>query len=156
VAFVLKRGWVAFTLQQNGQPVPDASVLVIDEGGRQFAEGETGAEGRGEFPLPPGQSFLVEFKVGSRRADPIRLQRSGDGKRVEPANVLLSFGLRPCCRVVSRREQVETPEPSPATSHLVPVWLQGIIGTSFLLIGTGVLVFRLGRNGRSQSSEADA
>jgi hypothetical protein len=145
VAFAVKTGWLEFTLRQNGEPVPDATVLVFDEDGRQFAEGETGDQGRGQFPLPRGQAFHVEIKLGGRTADPIRLRRSGDGKSVVPANVLLSFGLRPCCRVVPRSERVEAQEPAPAPfASPLPVWLQGAVGMSFLLLGTAVLVLARG------------
>lgn len=96
VAFVVRDGWVEFTLAQDDKPVPDAQVRVFTTNGHKFAEGETGPGGRGEFPLPPGHSFRVEIKIGDRTADPIMLMPIDD--HVVPTNVLLSFGLAPCYR----------------------------------------------------------
>jgi hypothetical protein len=112
-AFALKHGWVEFALRQDGRPVADAKIQIMDEKGVKFGEGETGAAGETAFPLPPGASFVVEIKAGERIADPIRLFKSAAG--VEPVRVLLSYGLRPCCRSIKPRgdmtvaqEQIET------------------------------------------------
>jgi hypothetical protein len=103
-AFVVKNGWVECALRQNGQPVAAAVIEVMDEAGKNFAEGQTGEEGQAAFPMPRGSSFTVEIKTGKRTADPIRLFPSADG--IEPARVLLSYGLRPCCRFKERSETV--------------------------------------------------
>lgn len=139
VSFQVKKGWVSFALQQNGKPVP-AVVQVLDEHGRTFAEGETGQEDRGEFPLPAGSTFTIEIKVGSRTADPICLRRAEGGTSVEPGNVLLSFGLRPCCRVSGRGGPTAGKDVPPASPRSVPAWLYALFGMSLLLIGSAVLV----------------
>lgn len=102
VGFVLKNGWVECTLHQEGKPISDAVIHVIDDGGKNFAEGQTGDDGQGAFPLPRGTWFTVEIKTGERTADPIRLFKLNGN--VEPARVLLSYGLRPCCRLKAPRD----------------------------------------------------
>jgi hypothetical protein len=144
VAFTLKKGWVEFAVRRDGKPVADALIHVIDERGNQFAEGETGPDGDAAFPAPPGASFIVEIKTGERTADPIRLFKTAGG--VEPARVLLSYGLRPCCRSISRGEPliVGTPtEPgvAPEESTSVGPWLAGILGG---LIAITLLCFAFG------------
>jgi hypothetical protein len=124
VTFALKGRWVEFTVQQAGKPVADAILQVIDEQGKPFAEGQTGPEGESAFPLPGGSSFTVEIKTGPRTADPIRLFKTGEG--IEPARVLLSYGLRPCCRSNLRKEPVitDTPgEPEPPPRGSILPWL---------------------------------
>ena len=132
--FSVKKGWVEFALRKEGRPVADATLLILDDNGMKFGEGETAAEGETAFPLPPGASFLVEIKIGDRTADPIRLFRSEAG--VEPACVLLSYGLRPCCRSIKSRgevpivdEQVETPpapNDAPMPWHLLVPTFAGV------------------------------
>ncbi len=138
VAFTLKKGWVGFAIEQDGKPVPSAIVRAFDEHGHNFAEGETGDEGRGEVPQPRGASFTIEIKVGKRVADPIRIRRAGKG--VEPANVLLSFGLRPCCRVPSQGWSFKPPEPMPSGPRNPRLWLQAGAGTVFLMFGAAILI----------------
>lgn len=103
--FKVEDGWIALTLRKEGQPIGDAEVRVIDERGGVFATGQTGAEGESSFPMPPGKSFLLEVKTGERVSDPIRIWKTGEG--VEPARVLLSFGLKPCCRNVFAKQSEE-------------------------------------------------
>lgn len=110
VAFVVKDGWVEFVLRQDGRPVADALIQVVDEKGTNFAQGVTGEEGQASCPLPRGSSFVVEFKTGNRTADPIRFFKIEES--VEPARVLLSYGLRPCCRFLSRKEATTDPTES--------------------------------------------
>ncbi len=130
VAFGLKDGWVELALKQAGKPAA-GSIKVLDERGREFAEGETGDEGQTAFPLPRGASFLLEIKTGPRTADPIRLFKTDAG--LEPDRVLLSYGLRPCCRFLARSvtEPIEPPAESPPPSDALPdeLWLgAGIAG----------------------------
>lgn len=96
VTFALKAGWVDCSVRQDGKPIGGAVIQIQDERGAKFAEGETGPGGETAFPVPAGSSCIVEIKTGERTADPIRLIKTGG--RVEPARVLLSYGLRPCCR----------------------------------------------------------
>src|SRR5438876_731644 len=70
--FVAKGKWVALILTRDNQPVADAQVRVFTASGNQYAEGETGPQGRGEFPMPPGSMFMVEIRSGGRTADQIR------------------------------------------------------------------------------------
>lgn len=138
VAFVLKDGWVELVLRQDGRPLAEARMQVTDERGRNFAEGETGKEGEAGFPLPRGKSFIVEFKTGERMADPIRLARVDD--EIQPARVLLSYGLRPCCRFKSRPDAVVEPTESdvPASPTTVPptwLWVAALpIGISLVAV----------------------
>lgn len=134
IAFVVADGWVTFKLQQDGQPVAGARVRVLDAQGRQFAEGETGPEGRGLFPLPPGASLMVEVKLGERTADLIRLTRTDDS--LVPTQVLLSFGLRPCCRGAKSLES-PAPEAHPLARAAWPAGLGGVL----IVIGTVLLLF---------------
>src|SRR5581483_2280836 len=110
--FVLKNGWVTLALQQDGRPLADAVVEITDERGTKFGEGQTGQDGRAEFPAPRGTSFLVEVKSQGRAADPIRLYKLDAG--VAPGRVLLSYGLRPCCRFKAPRDVARgTAAPAP-------------------------------------------
>jgi hypothetical protein len=139
VAFVVKDGWVEFTLAQDDKPVPDAQVRVFTTNGHKFAEGETGPGGRGEFPLPPGHSFRVEIKIGDRTADPILLTPIDD--HVVPTNVLLSFGLAPCCKVPSRGTfGSEVQEAPTATSPgSFPIWAQVVCSVLFMALGVSII-----------------
>lgn len=140
VAFVVKDGWVEFSLTHDDNPVADAQVRVFTPNGYQFAEGETGLEGRGAFPLPPGQSFRIEIKIGDRTADPILLTPIDD--HVVPTNVLLSFGLAPCCKVPSRgasgTESSDQSRPALPTGS-IPIWLQAAGGIAFTVFGALIL-----------------
>jgi hypothetical protein len=117
-AFTLKNGWVELALRKDGRPVANAAIQIIDEHGLNFGDGETGDEGRAAFPLPPGASFVVEIKAGDRTADPIRLFKCDAG--VEPARVLLSYGLRPCCRSIkpaAEATSVAIPNETPSAAN---------------------------------------
>jgi hypothetical protein len=125
--FALKNGWVEVTLRKDGRPVANATIEITNQNGRNDGGGETDDEGFAAFPLPPGHSFIVEIKAGDRTADPIRLFKS-DAGGVEPACVLLSYGLRPCCRSIkppsqtlTADEPAETPPAieEPTSWHLV-------------------------------------
>jgi hypothetical protein len=96
VTFALNAGWVDCSVRHDGKPLAGAIIQILDERGVKFAEGETGPGGETAFPMPAGSSCIVEIKTGERTADPIRLIKTDSG--VEPARVLLSYGLRPCCR----------------------------------------------------------
>jgi len=141
--FALKNGRVEFALHKNGRPVANATIQIIDEKGAKFGDGDTGAEGQTAFPLPPGSSFVVEIKAGERTADPIRLFKSTTG--VEPARVLLSYGLRPCCRSIkSARSTVvvanETEAPA-AEEHSTfgRLWAPAVVGVLVFAIGMFLL-----------------
>lgn len=111
-AFALKNGWGTLVLRQDGQPLADAIVEITDERGVKFGQGETDTGGQAEFPVPGGSSFLVEIKAQGRAADPIRLYKLDGG--IAPGRVLLSYGLRPCCRFKSPREVASGPAAPPA------------------------------------------
>ncbi|MBA4189880.1 MAG: hypothetical protein C0467_18000 [Planctomycetaceae bacterium] len=140
-AFVVSDGWVSFTLTRDDKPVPDAVVRVYDEQGRMFGEGETGSEGRGEFPLPRGNLFRVEIKIGDRTADMIPLTKVED--RVVPSTVLLSFGLAPCCRFETKATGYGTiRQGTPADATLIPpsIWVKAGGGIILTLLGAAVIV----------------
>ena len=142
VAFAVQDGWVGVTVTQDDRPVVAAQVQVYAADGRRFADGETGAGGRSDFPLPPGPDFRVEIRVGDRWADPIRLTPVGD--HVVPTNVLLSFGLAPCCRVPSRSWPSDPPaDPASDPPELIVRWALAGGGVLFALLGVTTLV--LGR-----------
>lgn len=117
VAFALKKGWVDFTLLREGKPVQDALVRILDAAGNNFAEGQTGPDGQGGFPMPRGPGLTLEIKTGNKTADPIRLLRNGDS--LQPAKVLLSYGLRPCCRFLPGKEP-KGPTPETEVLKVVP------------------------------------
>lgn len=124
VTFAFERGWVEFTIRQDGVPVPDVFIRVLDEGGTTFATGPADKDGKADFPIPRAASFLVEIKAGARTADPIRLFRTDAG--IEPGRVLLSYGLRPCCRSMITKEPIivgsADPPPGDPENPLYP-WL---------------------------------
>jgi len=141
VSFVVKDGWVPFTLTRGDIPVPDATVRVYDAQGSMFGEGETGSEGRGEFPLPRGDLFRVEIKIGDRTADMIQLTKVED--RVVPSSVLLSFGLAPCCRVATKATGSGTVrQGTPEDATLIPpsIWVKAGGGIILTLLGAAVIV----------------
>jgi hypothetical protein len=137
VAFEVNDGWMSFSLTHDEKPVANAKVRVLDTRGGVFAEGEPGPEGRGEFPMPPSHYFLVEIKVAERIADPIMLTKRGNG--VAPDSVLLSFGLRACCRVSPSSVGAGS---SDQNSPPIPPWWPLVIGTSVLLCLTTAIVLR--------------
>lgn len=142
ISFAVKNRWVQFTLTHDDKPVTNGMVRVFDGFGNTFAEGETGTNGQGEFPLPSGHQFRVEIKIGDRAADPIPVTSIG-GNRVVPNRVLLSFGLAPCCRIVSRgvvEKQTTTVlsphEPSDKKEIGSNLWIPAIGALILLLAGT--------------------
>jgi len=144
VAFTVEDGWLRFAVRQDDKPVADAAVSVFTEQGAPWAKGETGDNGKGGFPLPRGDEVLVELKLGEKTADLITLRRTGDG--VEPAEVLVTFGLRPCCRVPSRGGVYQPgPDVSPASSGR---WLAWTVMSGCLLVGGSLVVLAL--RGRGQ------
>jgi len=146
VEFTVTDGWVEFRLTRDDRPVSGARVLVTDARGQKFADGATGEDGAGEFPIPPGsKNFRIEFRIDDRIADSILLTPV-DGI-VVPTNVLLSFGLAPCCRAPAKR--TESLRDSPSThddesSHeIVPTWLRAGVGVTITLLGVAILFRRL-------------
>jgi hypothetical protein len=143
VAFVVKDGWVEFTLTQDDKPVADAQVRVFTANGHTFGEGETGPQGRGEFPLPPDHSFRVEIKIGDRTADSILLTPIDD--HVVPTNVLLSFGLAPCCKVPSRGmfgsggRDVPATNPPATSPGSIPIGAQVVCSVLFTALGVSII-----------------
>jgi hypothetical protein len=130
VEFAVTDGWVEFTVRQAGEPVSGAQVTVFDTDGHKFASGETGPNGRGTFPLPRGPALAVEIQFDQRVAEPILLSRV-DGALL-PADVLLSFGAKPCCR----RARTENQEPCDMAGSLRPLGLCLLSGgTLCLLLG---------------------
>jgi hypothetical protein len=142
-SFTHKNGWVEVALCKDGMPVANATIDITNPHGINIASGEV-EKGQAGFPLPPGASFvIVEIKIGEKTADPIRLYKHDAG--VEPARVLLSYGLRPCCRSIKTpREgttlasQGETPpvyeEPTP-WSFVFPAFAgMSIVAVAFYMI----------------------
>ena len=124
-AFAFKDGCVSVTLRQAGRPIDGAKIQVFDSNGKNFGSGETEADGEACCPLPTGASFVVEIKAGERTSDPIRLYKTETG--IAPARVLVSYGLRPCCRSKGRDEVIvvgmPTEAPADSAPTLVPDWL---------------------------------
>ncbi len=135
IAFTVANDWVDCRLQQDGVAIPGAIVQITDERGKKFAEGITGENGDGTFPLPHLPRFIVIVKIGDRVADPIRLTRIDT--QVVPTEVLLSFGLRPCCSAVAMKngERIYPTEP-------IPSWLPaiGAAGIVFVMFVVGMLI----------------
>lgn len=119
IAFTLEDGWVSFTLTRDGQPVPNARVIVFNRYGGKHAEGETGAEGGGIFPMPRDPECWVEVTVGDRIAERIRLQLIKD--RVIPSPVLLRFEILPCCRLPTANAEAA----SESSQSVLNPWLVG-------------------------------
>lgn len=139
IAFSLKKGWIRFSLTKEEKAIPDAQVTVYDEAGNKFAEGETDAQGQGEFPVPAGALFRVEVKTEGRTADLIQLTKS-EGE-LFPNRVLLSFGLAPCCKVPSRTTTEKTAGPSTDSSiGAIPLWVQAVGSVGFTLLGLVILL----------------
>jgi hypothetical protein len=138
--FSLKQGWVEMTLRQADQPVPGATVRVLDANTAQFSEGETNAAGKTEFPIPRGPGFIVEIHLGEREADLIWIERTTSG--IEPENLLLSFGLHPCCRMPTAVTVSQPVGDVPAASRWP--FLIKAVGASLLAI-SGLLVLAWSR-----------
>lgn len=104
VSFTLKKGWVTCRVTREDRPVTDANLKIIDGNGQAFADGDVNDEGVSEFPLPRTDSVYVMIQIADKSTDMIRLFREGEG--VFPSEVLLTFGLTPCCRPPTRTESV--------------------------------------------------
>lgn len=153
-SFTVDAGWVNFRLTRDGEPISDARIKVLDARGEQFATGETGKDGDGSFPLPTGPCCIVEFEVGGKTADPIRLTPRDGG--VFPREVLLSFGLAPCCRAPSRGGALYG-EPTPdAPGDAMPRWLlvAGISGVVFFTSVIGGLIWSARREQNPSTTRA--
>lgn len=125
VAFKVNDGWLEFTVTQAAEPVPEVAIVVFDQQGNRFATGETSRQGYGEFPLPPGDFFFIEFTVHSRTADRITLTKVEQDCLVVPKAVQLTFGLAPCCQVWDRYSTHEVP---PNEDHgALPRWARALI-----------------------------
>ncbi len=153
VAFAANGGFLELTLKRDGKAI-DAIVELRDEKGTPIL-GET-ENGEATIPLPAGASYTIELKTGERTADPIRLYRTPTG--VEPSRVLLSYGLRPCCRTKVQREPIIAGAPDPAPEPEEPRWwdwrlvLAGIVGI-WLAITLPFLFAKLMRRGAPGNSK---
>lgn len=136
-AFALKGGWVECKVEQDGRPLGNAGLVILDGHGNKFADGETDDSGLGQFPAPAGASFTLEIKTGTKTSDPIRLLKVGS--RIEPATVLLSYGLRPCCRGLVNRDTSwkAAGKVAPSGDELL-YWIVGAVAVCALL---GAVVF---------------
>lgn len=141
-SFRLKKKWVELTLRRGDVPIPDATIKVFDESGEPFADGETDEKGLAVFPKPKGTAVTIEVKFDGKTADPIPLRLTHQG--IEPGELLLSFGLRPCCRVANRF--TANLAATAATEHRSDwVWFQAGVGSVLVVVGAGALVVaRLG------------
>ncbi len=156
VTFKVEDGWIALTLRKQGQPIADADLRIIDERGGAFASGQTGVSGESTFPMPPGKSFLVEVKIGERISDPIRIYQKG--AEVEPSRVLLSFGLKPCCRNVYAKQSAEGSTTNDSiqlddtSSPWIFVFAQLLLASA--AVGVWLVLFRHdARNSRSMEND---
>ncbi|MEZ6143543.1 MAG: SpaA isopeptide-forming pilin-related protein [Zavarzinella sp.] len=143
VAFTVKDGWVEMAISHDANPVPEATFQIYSSNAQLFAEGETGKEGRAEFPLPPGPYFRVELKIDGRNADSIQLTKIED--YVVPARVLLSFGIAPCCKVPDRtadgdRSSAPATENSSLFPFSLPMWVRACGAISLTIIGAYMLL----------------
>lgn len=132
VVFNSNGGFLELTLKHEGKAI-EAIVELRDEKGVPIL-GET-ENGEATIPLPAGDSFIVELKIGERTADPIRLYRTATG--VEPSRVLLSYGLRPCCRSKLKREPIIAGAPDPQPEIDDAGWWDWRLGLAALV---GVLL----------------
>jgi len=139
-AFTVKEKWVSFHLTRNGVPLVGARMEVFSENGQPFASGEPGPDGRGEFPLPPGSSFLVLIETGGRSADPIILTHGTDG--LYPSEVQLSFGLCQCCRLGSHCKGMHAGEERVREASSDPSWFftLSLVGFACLASSIGLLI----------------
>lgn len=138
VAFAANGGFLEMTLTHDGKAI-EAIVELRDEKGVPIV-GETD-KGEATIPLPAGESYVIEIKTGERTADPIRLYRTATG--VEPSRVLLSYGLRPCCRSKVVREPIIAGAPDPPPVELEDaVWWDWRLGLAiFVGVWLAVIVF---------------
>jgi hypothetical protein len=153
IAFQVKGKWLSLTVTQAGQPLPDVGVEVFSATAQKFAAGETDDAGQGQFPLPPGPYCHLEVRVGVRVADTIKLQLLGD--RVLPGAVLLSFGLKPCCRVPSRGSTWANATQASSGPTGLPLLARGLLSGGFVLVGV-LLVVVAGRQYWQNRTQARA
>ena len=97
IAFGLKDGFIQCKLTQNGAPLGEVKLRIMDAAFRTRCEGETGASGVGLFPVPKESMFVVSVETGGRVSDPIWIRNGPDG--LTPDEVQLTFGLLPCCQM---------------------------------------------------------
>ncbi len=134
--FAFQSGWVEMSLLKDGKPVEGATVQIDDEHGTRFAKGETDESGKAAFPVPNGPWWTVDIVTGGRSADPIRLFKTETG--VEPGRVLLSYGVRPCCRGKSPRTSVSSDPPDESPPSGAGGVFPGIMLIVMALVGAAV------------------
>ncbi|VTS05051.1 hypothetical protein [Tuwongella immobilis] len=143
--FAIEQAWLKFSLTQDAKPLLDAQIRVIDFNGREFARGEVDASGTGEFPMPRGDQFTVEFTIANKTADLIPVTRVG--RELFPTQVMLTFGLAPCCHLPKRgttpasapAEVSGTPS-EPSSPVGLPIWFQVIGSIGFTVAGAWILL----------------
>jgi hypothetical protein len=135
VAFTVEDGFVTARVKRDGQPIVGAILKVYDGGsGPPLVEGETGDDGQGLFVLP-NNAGLVGITIDGKECDLIPLKV--DGNSITPPRVLLTFGTRPCCIVVTKADK-EGPE-----ATMPPYLLYALLGLGVVVMTlTAILVSR--------------
>ena len=139
VSFALDKGWVEFRVEIDGAPVDGATVEVFDAVGAPFGNGETGKNGEGTFPAPPGRTCRLAVTVNGKACDSVLLLFDGPAS-VRPARVQLTFGDRSCCKTTGHAlSSFAEEEPPPS-----PIWPYAAIGGGCLAAALLVLAWRAG------------
>lgn len=129
-----RKGWIHFRIEHQGQPVAGALVEIWDDTPSKFAEGTTGENGAGQFPMPTTKQFKMEVKIQDKSANSILLTRIDD--EIVPKRTLLAYGSKPCCKVP--RLGLDESEPNSWSIDSLPAWTQ-MSGVALVLCG-GFLV----------------
>jgi hypothetical protein len=125
-----RKGWIQFRIEHQGQPVPGALVEIWDDSQSKFAEGTTGTNGEGQFPMPTTRQFKMEVKIQDKSANSILLTRIDD--EIVPKRTLLAYGTKPCCKVP--RLGLDESEASSWSVDFFPAWAQ-MSGIALVLCG---------------------
>jgi hypothetical protein len=141
--FALVKGELEIRVEQDGTPVKDMKVRVLDLGATTLMDAEE-IDGTVSFPLDKRSAYLVGITIPGKKkeADLITLRRTGDS--LTPPRVLLGFS-KPCCRIAaSPRTEAPTPEDdAPRPDKRSGAWfLLGVSGACLLAAGMMLMFLR--------------
>jgi hypothetical protein len=141
--FALVKGELAISVEQDGKPIKNMKIRVLDLGGTTLLSAEE-IDGTISFPSDRRSGYLVGITIPGKKkeADFVTLRRKGN--TLTPPRVLLGFS-KPCCRVALSSK----PESAPATPDVARpdkrsiAWIVfGVSGACLLAAGMMLMFFR--------------